>query len=240
MSHRQRTCCPRAGSAQRRRGVETAGAGLRRRRRAHSPTAVLASPLQAAPLLRRRDPFDDPAWLYELKLDGFRALAQVDAGARLVSRNGHRFKAFDPLCAELARVVGRTAVLDGELVCLDPDGRSDFDTLFYRRAEPYFYAFDLLALDGRDLRNRPLLERKVALRRLLGRRRGRVRYLTHVRRRGVALFALVCGEDLEGIVAKRADSRYGVVGEEWVKIKNRDYTGAVGRWERFERGCQPA
>jgi hypothetical protein len=136
-----------------------------------------------------------------------------------------------------ARVIGRPAVLDGELVCLDADGRSDFDALFYRRTDLYFYAFDFLVLDGRDLRERPLLERKATLRRLLGRRRGRVRYLTHVRRRGIALFRAVCAEDLEEIVAKVAGSSYGANGEPaWWRIKNPNYSGALGRWERFERG----
>ena len=111
------------------------------------------------PLRRVREPFDAPGWLYEWKLDGFRALTHVDGGgARLVSRNGQTFKGFAPLCAELASVVGRPAILDGELVCLAADGRSDFDALFYRRAEPYFIAFDLLLIGRKDLRLRPLLE----------------------------------------------------------------------------------
>jgi bifunctional non-homologous end joining protein LigD len=120
-------------------------------RRRHDRVVVAPMPLR-----RLRVPFDDAAWLYELKLDGFRALAHVDSGdARLVSRNGHRFRAFAPLCVALAAALdGRDAILDGEIVCLDRDGRSDFDALFYRRAEPYFYAFDCLMLDGKDLRAR--------------------------------------------------------------------------------------
>src|SRR5262249_34534355 len=115
----------------------------------------------------------------------------------LVSRNGHRFRRFDALANTIAAAVrGRRVVLDGEIVCLGPDGRSLFDALFYRRSEPYFYAFDLLALDGRDLRRRPLLERKRELRALLARRRGRLRYLTHVRRAGIALYQLVCDHEL--------------------------------------------
>src|ERR1041384_542333 len=129
------------------------------------------------PLRRVREPFDDPAWLYELKLDGFRALAHVDRGqVALVSRNGHTFRRFDALAIAIATALSRTrAVLDGEVVCLANDGRSDFDALFSRRGEPHFYAFDLLALNGCDLRARRLLERKRLLRQLLGRRRGRVR-----------------------------------------------------------------
>jgi len=190
------------------------------------------------PLGRIRDPFDDRGTLYELKLDGFRALAFVDRGrSQLVSRNGNRFRRFDALAATLARSVRATsAVLDGEVVCLDDDGRPDFRALLFHRAEPYFVAFDLLALDGEDLRDQPLLERKRELRRLLGQRRGGVRYLSHVMGRGVELFAAVCERDLEGIVAKPATSPYRLVGERspWLKIKNRNYSHARDRWELFE------
>src|SRR5215467_5749211 len=91
--------------------------------------------------------------------------------------------------------------LDGEVVCLDPDGRPDFRALLYRRAEPFFYAFDVLWLEG-DVRDRPLMERKKLLRKLLGRRRGVVPYLDHVVGRGRDLFAAICEQDMEGIVAK--------------------------------------
>src|SRR5262249_29641991 len=112
------------------------------------------------PLLRRREPFDDRAWIFELKLDGFRALAYIECGeARLVSRNGNTFRKFAGLCDALARLRGRDAILDGEIVCLDDDGRPSFDALYYRRREPCFFAFDLPWLDGRDLRGLPLLER---------------------------------------------------------------------------------
>src|SRR5206468_11940480 len=91
-------------------------------------------------------------------------------------------------------------------------------------------------LDGRDLRDLPLLERKRALRRILPRRGDAVRYVDHVRGRGVDLFRAVCELDLEGIVAKPAASPYRVNGSQpvWVKIKNASYTRAEGRWERFE------
>lgn len=114
-----------------------------------------------------RDPFDHPDWLFELKYDGFRALAHVGPdGTRLVSRNLHIYKPFGDLCEALAAELDRrTAVLDGELVCVDRDGRPQFYDLLRRRAPVYFYAFDLVELDGRDLRALPLLERKRQLRR---------------------------------------------------------------------------
>jgi len=191
------------------------------------------------PLDRRRDPFDHRDWLFELKLDGFRALAYVERGqARLVSRNGNTFKRFAPLAAEIAVALRRVrnAILDGEVVSLDGDGRPLFNALLYRRSEPCFVAFDCLWLDGRDLRRLPLIERKRVLRRIVPRRRPCVQYLPHLHRRGVDLFAQVVQRDLEGVVAKLKQAPYGLVGgrSPWVKIKNREYTQAVERHEQFD------
>ena len=195
--------------------------------------------LAPLPLVRRREPFDDPKWVFEPKLDGFRAVAYVQrGGARLVSRNGRTFKRFAPLAAALADAVGvRDAILDGEIVCLDGDGRSRFDALLYRRGEPTFVAFDVLWLDGKDLRDLPLVQRKRVLRRVVPRRATAVRYLDHFPGRGVALFAAACELDLEGVVAKPKGSTYHLVGARspWIKIKNAGYSQADGRHERFER-----
>ena len=190
------------------------------------------------PLGRCREPFDHPEWVYELKLDGFRALAYVEDGTtRLVSRNGHSYKSFGPLCTELGRTVRATAaVLDGEVACLGDDGRPAFDALLYRRALPHFCAFDLLWLEGKDLRERTLVDRKRLLRRIIPRGLGWVRYVPHVRGRGSELFRLACELDLEGVVAKWAPSPYRLVGEgsPWLKIKNREYTPAHDRHELFD------
>ena len=121
------------------------------------------------PLNRRRESFDHRDWLFELKLDGFRALAYVEHGqGRLVTRNGNTFKRFAPLAAEIAGTLRRVenVILDGEAVCLDRDGRPLFDALLYRRSDPCFVAFDCLWLDGRDLRDLPLIERKRVLSRM--------------------------------------------------------------------------
>ncbi|HSK11068.1 MAG TPA: hypothetical protein VK911_15910, partial [Vicinamibacterales bacterium] len=111
-------------------------------------------------------PFNDPAWLWELKLDGFRALAYIEAGAgRLVSRNGHTYRSFAPLCAAiLSEVKAGEAILDGEIVCLDAEGRSLFNPLLFCRRRPVFAVFDLLWVNGEDLRGLPLIERKARLR----------------------------------------------------------------------------
>src|SRR5207248_6768953 len=109
---------------------------------------------------------DDADWVFEFKHDGFRALAFIQEGVcRLVSRNGNTYKRFGTLCESIARELRvHNAVLDGEIVCVDDDGRSNFKRLMYRRGEPHFYAFDVLWLNGRDLRGKALLQRKVMLR----------------------------------------------------------------------------
>jgi bifunctional non-homologous end joining protein LigD len=190
------------------------------------------------PLLRVPAAFDASDWIFELKHDGFRAFAIV-SGHRctLVSRRGKVFKQWPQLAEELAQVVKADhAILDGEIVCLHPDGRSDFNKLLFRRDWPFFFAFDLLTIDGEDLRGLPLLARKRALRRLMPRHDSRLRYVDHLRGRGRELFALACAHDTEGIVGKWANGRYHVDGSttSWLKVKNPAYTQAVGRHELFE------
>ena len=140
------------------------------------------------PLAVRREPFDSPEFIFELKYDGFRALALIESSScRLVSRKAYVYKSFPGLCASLAQLP-HEAILDGEIVCLDRDGRPQFDQLFYRRGEPYFYAFDVPYLDGRDLRELPLIERKRILRRIVPRNVSRILYVRHIEDRGVELF----------------------------------------------------
>jgi bifunctional non-homologous end joining protein LigD len=171
----------------------------------------------------RPDPFDDPDWLFEVKHDGFRSIAFIkDGHCRLISRNGYRFSDFRDLEDCIAQAVkGHTAILDGEIVCLDGQGRSIFAPLIERQACPFFYAFDLLWLDGEDWRRRPLVERKTTLSRLIPRPYDRLAYLDHLEQQGRALYEAACGWDLEGIVAKRKDSRYiSSRTRNWLKIKN--------------------
>jgi bifunctional non-homologous end joining protein LigD len=184
---------------------------------------------KVTPLLlkRRASAFDNPDYLYELKYDGFRALLEIDgAGSRLVSRNRNRFKHLDPLAMALAKRLRVTnAVLDGEVCCVDETGRPIFIDLL-RRKEPCFVAFDLLWLNGEDLRPLPLVERKKRLRRLLRRRSNHViAEALSVEGRGLVLMAAVEQHDLEGIVAKRKGDPYRR-SVKWWKIKNRAYSQA--------------
>jgi ATP-dependent DNA ligase len=185
------------------------------------------------PLVRIPAAFHHPDWLFEVKYDGFRALAYVEGHlCRLVSRRGHEFTKFTLLAEEIAHTVRlKCAVLDGEIACLTPDGRSQFYSLLFRREWPSFAAFDLLEANGENLRERPLLERKRRLRQLVPRSNSRLLYVDHVRRGGVDLFREVCARDCEGIVAKWARGRYETDGcsTSWLKIKNPDYSQMVGR-----------
>jgi bifunctional non-homologous end joining protein LigD len=146
----------------------------------------------------------------EPKLDGFRALAHVRGHrGELVSRNGHTFKQWPQLAEETAHAVPAfSCVLDGEICCLEPDGRTNFKKLLFRREWPHFYAFDVLSIDGEDLTALPLLERKRRLLRMMPTIETRLLDLDHIERRGCDLFRVACERDLEGIVAKWAHGTY--------------------------------
>lgn len=188
-------------------------------------------------LLRIPEPFDHPDFIFEPKLDGFRALAIVRGHrCELVSRNGHTFKQWPQLCEEIAHAVrANHAVLDGEICCLKPDGRTHFKNLLFRREWPHFYAFDALSIEGEDLTAQPLLERKRRLLAIMPAVECRLLYLDHLEARGVDLFRVACERDLEGIVGKWAEGTYRTDGRatSWLKIKNRDYTQMVDRHELF-------
>jgi bifunctional non-homologous end joining protein LigD len=155
-------------------------------------------------LTRIAKPFDKADYIFELKHDGFRAIAYIEDGkCKLVSRNANHFKFF-PLSQALAKLDVDDAILDGEVICLDSNGVSQFNHLINRRYEPVFYAFDLLWLDGKDLRKRPLTERKERLEKLIKKSKCKeILYAHHILANGVGLFEEVCARDLEGIVAKR-------------------------------------
>jgi bifunctional non-homologous end joining protein LigD len=130
---------------------------------------MLPGNLRPIRLTRRSKPFDSEDYLFELKIDGFRSLAYIEAGQyRLFSRNGNVFHGFK----DLAQWIGQnlrveSAVLDGEVACVDEFGRSVFNDLLFRRRECFYFAFDLLFLNGEDLRGLALIDRKARLKRLL-------------------------------------------------------------------------
>ncbi|QDI05184.1 DNA ligase D [Xanthomonas cerealis pv. cerealis] len=187
--------------------------------------------------LRERAP-DGAQWLHEIKWDGYRLLADLDAGqATLRSRND---QAWTETFAEVAHAVQALPVnearLDGELVVLDADGRSDFSALQRvidgSSKQPLRYlVFDLLGVAGVDLRDMPLLQRKHLLRALLGDAPGVLAYSDHVLGHGSEVFAAAAAKGYEGVVSKRADARHhGGRGGDWVKTKheNSDDFAIVG------------
>src|SRR5213594_2722558 len=160
---------------------------------------------QPMPLLKRAAPFDDPEWIYELKLDGFRALSVIEHGrAQLLSRNGHPFASFSALAESISDSLPNVrAIIDGEICSLDRRGKPQFRNLLFRRGNPpCFFAFDLLMDDGKNLRLERLSDRKQELRRVLTRTADPLKYAEYIDGSGTALFERICKIDLEGIVAK--------------------------------------
>jgi len=177
----------------------------------------------------KRPPAGD-AWLHEMKFDGYRILARLDAGrVTLVSRNGREWTdQFPSVVDSLRGLPARAALLDGEVAVVTPDGRTSFQALQnymnggHRDALVYML-FDLLHLDGQDLTGARLEDRKAALARLLGPRGeepGGLRYSDHVVGSGAEFFAEACRLGLEGVVSKRRDAPYrSTRGADWVKAK---------------------
>ena len=168
--------------------------------------------------------FDDPDWVFETKWDGFRAIAVARPGhASLYSRNGNDIsRRYPAICAALAKIK-HEAVLDGELVALDAQGRSRFQLLQNAEREHVrllYCVFDLLYLDGTDLRGETLLERKAALAKILP-KTPLLLYSAHSVGEGFKAFARAKRAHEEGVMAKLANSRYhsGERTREWLKVK---------------------
>ncbi|MEA2419613.1 MAG: bifunctional non-ous end joining protein LigD [Thermoleophilaceae bacterium] len=171
------------------------------------------------------EPFSDPGWIYERKLDGVRCLAHRDDGGavRLFSRTDREMTEDYPEIVEaLAAQPCPDFVLDGEVVAFDRPGVTSFSRLQRRHRERvpiFYYVFDALRLDGEDLRDLPLRRRKAELRRRL-RFGGPVRFSPHRNGHGEELFRDACRRGLEGIMAKRADSPYRATrSSDWRKLK---------------------
>jgi bifunctional non-homologous end joining protein LigD len=176
----------------------------------------------------RREPFDDPGWAFELKLDGFRGLADT-INCRMVSKNGKRLQRFEPLLNALP--LGY--VFDGEIVALDGDGRPVFNDLLFGRHQPVYVPFDLMIADGEDVRPAPLKERRALLGKIV--RRYGLQKCEPVLGEGKAAFKAACDLDLDGIIAKKLEDPYDTSRTKWWKILNPTYSQKEGRSELFER-----
>jgi ATP-dependent DNA ligase len=194
---------------------------LRRRLRADRPLP------RFEPCLPRpaKEPPAGPGWIHEIKHDGFRIIARRDpTGVRLITRNGYDLAARFPLAAAaIAALPARSCVVDGEAIAVDDNGLSVFDLIRNRRQDHAvtLCAFDLIELDGEDLRREPIEVRKRTLKGLLRRAHPGIAFNRHFDVEGAVVFRQACALGCEGIVSKRLGSPYRSGRADcWVKVKN--------------------
>ncbi len=190
---------------------------------------VKPMPLNIKPMLATlvKEPFDHPDWIFEVKWDGYRAIAEIrDEGVSLYSRNHISLnKKFSPIVESLGKFRFE-AVLDGEIVVVDDQGHPDFQMMQnYQKSGSghlLYYVFDLLYFQGHDLTNLSLLRRKELLKKILP-SSPKIKFSDHVSKEGVLFFNVVKEKGLEGIMAKHSQSAYrmGRRSRQWLKVKTR-------------------
>lgn len=178
--------------------------------------------------MRADKPFDGKGWIYEIKWDGYRALALMNGRhLELLSRNEQSFTDKFETVTDALKAWKVKAVVDGEVIAIKDDGNADFQSLqnFARKgkaAQLAYYVFDLLWYDGKDLTGLPLIERKAILRSIVPEDDSIIRYSDHIEDTGTKFFNAAKKQGLEGIMAKKGDSEYvtGRRTDDWLKIKN--------------------
>jgi bifunctional non-homologous end joining protein LigD len=198
----------------------------------------------AQPVLASRPP-SGSGWVHEIKHDGYRMIVRRDGAAvRIYSRNANDWTTRLRAIADAAgRIKARSFTIDGEAVVLGPDSLSRFEELSRREAAEtaILYAFDLIEHDGEDMRDRPFLNRKAALARLLHNTGAGILFNEHIAEDGPVVFAHACQLGAEGIVSKKVDSTYrSGPCRVWIKVRN-PASIAVQRerseiWNRRESG----
>jgi len=180
-----------------------------------------------------KEPFDSKDWIFEIKWDGYRAIAEIENGStRLYSRNGNLFNNTYPVIVNELKKIRTNAILDGEIVVMDDNGNPSFQLLQNYQDDPdhpiYYYVFDLLSLKNKNTCDLPLLERKKLLKTFL-KGKSQVRYADHIQSTGKEFFKLIIKKNLEGILAKKADSEYypGKRSRNWLKIKHHKTQEAI-------------
>ncbi len=180
-------------------------------------------------------PFDDKNWIYEIKWDGYRAVADWQKKKlQLYSRNGLSFIDKYSVIADAVKTINADVVLDGEIVLLDKNGNPSFQKLQSYEDNTdlplVYYVFDLLFLNKKDIRHLPLLERKELLKEVLAQNNNDlILYCDHIEEYGIDFFDLARKKNIEGIIAKKANSEYvcGIRTKEWLKIKNKNSREAI-------------
>jgi len=196
----------------------------------HARARIMEEPSQIPPNIKPMlatlvpESFDKKGWIFEIKWDGYRAIAEIGDDIKLYSRYGNLFNDKYPEIIEGLKKFGHRAVLDGEIVAIDSSGRSQFQLLQdYQKTHQgnlIYYVFDILYLDGKDLRNLPLIERKKILKDTLPEIKN-IKFSDHVEEKGKEFFSAATKKGLEGIVAKDGSSPYVENRTNaWQKIKN--------------------
>jgi bifunctional non-homologous end joining protein LigD len=175
--------------------------------------------------IKAPQPPTGPAWLHEIKHDGFRVIARKDGPrVKLYSRPGNDLTDRFPLIVEaMARLRSRSCIIDGEAVACDDNGIASFERLRHHRVDAtvFLYAFDLIELNGDDLRRDPLRVRKATLTSVVAKAVAGIRFNEHLESDGETVFRHACKLGLEGIVSKRRDSPYrSGRSPDWLKMKN--------------------
>lgn len=181
----------------------------------------------------KEEPFDSKDWLFEIKWDGYRAVGNVVNGtAHLYSRNEQAFNSHFPFVIQDLSKIDHQVILDGEIVALDKKGNPSFQILQNyprnREGQLVYMVFDILYLDGDDLMNIPLLERKKILKKILP-ETPHLHYCDHLIGKGESFFEAAVKAGLEGIIGKKTNSFYqpGKRGNDWLKIKSHTRQEAI-------------
>ena len=179
------------------------------------------------------EPFDDKDWLFEIKWDGYRAIAEKNKNKILLySRNGISFLSIYPIVADQLLNIKEDVVIDGEIVVINDKGKPDFQLLqHYAENQDHpiqYYIFDLLKLNGHDTTGLSLIERKELLQKIIPKNEV-IKYSDHILEKGKSFFKVSKEKDLEGIMAKKMDSKYytGKRTSDWLKIKHHKTQEAI-------------
>jgi len=178
-------------------------------------------------------PFDNKDWIYEIKFDGYRMISTIQNGnVEMASRNQISFSSKYPQLKNIMKKIKHNAVLDGEVVAVDSSGNPQFQLLQnYQKTgigNIIYYVFDMLWIDGHNIENLPLVERKKLLRKIIP-ETNEIQYSDHIFRDGKQLFEAAQENKLEGIIAKKAESKYyeNVRTKNWLKIKTHKRQEAI-------------
>ena len=179
------------------------------------------------------EPFDDSNWLYEIKWDGYRAIAEIEnKNVKLYSRNGITFEKSYPIVVQELKKIKDNVVLDGEIVVLNEEGHPDFQLLQHYESNTHrpinYCVFDILSVNGYNTCELPLIKRKELLKDII-KKNDVIKFPDHILENGIAFFNVSTQKNLEGIMAKKADSQYyiGKRTNEWLKIKNHKTQEAI-------------